>query len=282
MNGVAPALSWNNAFDENGNTVNYDFEDFYCDDSKLAIILVVVTEWCPNCPNYLNYVNDQSATLRSMGADILYMSAQNIDRDPSTHAQARDYINYTLSNAPGLRIGDGETLPTASAVYNSPAINGVPTAFVIERSTMKVIADQGQDQYMLNFTGILQGIGGEASSNCDASTEESYEPNNDASSAATLPTGTFTGGICGSDQDFYLINISGAWRVELDFSHNVGDLDILLWDSANGELERDGQYYAGSTSSDDNESWEGSGPKTIVISGYNGATAPYSLTVTDL
>ena len=46
MNGVAPALSWNNAFDENGNTVDYDFEDFYCDESKLAIVLVVVTAWC--------------------------------------------------------------------------------------------------------------------------------------------------------------------------------------------------------------------------------------------
>tara|TARA_Y100001954_G_scaffold191122_1_gene205430 strand:- start:234 stop:1469 length:1236 start_codon:yes stop_codon:yes gene_type:complete len=282
MNGVAPALSWNNAFDENGNTVDYDFEDFYCDESKLAIVLVVVTAWCPNCPNYLNYVNGQSATLRSMGADILYMSAQNSDYGPSTHAEARDYINDTLGNAPGLRLGDGETRPTANAVYNSPSINGVPTAFVIERSTMRVIADQSQDQYMLNFTGILQGLGGEITSNCDDSTEETYEPNDEAASAASISAGTFSGGICGTDMDFYQINISGAWRVDLQFTHSVGDLDILLWDSANGEFERDGQYYAGGTSSDDNETWEGNGSKIIVISGYNGATAPYTLTLTDL
>ena len=44
---------------------------------------------------------------------------------------------------------------------------------------------------------------------------------------------------------------------------------------------REGNYYAGATSSDDNEVYEGSGKTTIAVIGYNSATAPYTLILSE-
>ena len=288
MGMVAPAYSWSGVYDASGNTVDFSFEDFYCNTDKRAVIMVVVASWCPNCPGYLQYVNENAASLVSMGAEILYVSAQNASHALASHSEANSYVNNTIGNGPGLRIGDGGTQPSPGGVYASPSINGIPTAFVIQRSDMKVIADQGQDQYYLQFVSILESLGGvntnpPAASNCDETDEETYEPNDTSEEAGVLSSATtFTGGICGSDFDFYDINISGDWKLEVNFTHSLGDLEIVIWDDATSAFVREGDYYAGATSSDDNEVYNGSGEKTIAVIGYNSATAPYTLILTEL
>ena len=210
-----------------------------------------------------------------------------MSRALSSHSEANTYINHYIGNGPGLRIGDGATQPTPGGIYSSPAINGIPTAFVIQRSDMKVIADQGQDQYYLQFVNILESLGGvntnpPASAKCDDTDEESFEPNDTSEEAGVLnaPT-TFTGGVCGTDFDFYDINMAGDWKLEVNFAHNVGDLEIVIWDDATAAFVREGDYYAGATSSDDNEVYDGTGPTTVAVIGYNGATAPYTLVLSN-
>ena len=290
LGSVAPAYSWNDVYDASGNAVDFSLEDFYCNTEKLAVIVVVVAEWCPNCPGYVEYVDESAATLVDMGAEILYVSAQNMSHELSDHSEAQSYINGYIGNGPGLRVGDGATQPTSGGIYSSPSISGIPTAFVIQRSDMKVISDQGQDQYMLQFTNILQGLGGTsdipttpATDNCGDGDEESYEPNDTSVEAGVIQSAvSFTGGVCGADFDFYEIDIVGDWKLDVTFTHSLGDLDIVIWDEDTSAFLREGQYYAGSTSADDNESYEGSGKMTLAVIGYDGATAPYTLTVTDL
>ena len=112
MGQVTPAYSWSGAHDGNGNTVDFSFEDFYCNTDKLALILVVVAEWCPNCPGYVQYVNQDANSLVGIRSEILYVSAQNMSRALSSHSEANTYINHYIGNGPGLRIGIGATQPT--------------------------------------------------------------------------------------------------------------------------------------------------------------------------
>ena len=98
MGMVAPAYSWSGVYDASGNTVDFSFEDFYCNTEKLAVIMVVVASWCPNCPGYLQYVNQNAASLVSMGAEILYVSAQNSSHALASPSEANAYINNSIGH----------------------------------------------------------------------------------------------------------------------------------------------------------------------------------------
>ena len=69
------------------------------------------------------------------------------------------------------------------------------------------------------------------STNCSSGSEESYEPNDRPSQASAISAGNFTGGICAEEPDFYQINISGRWRLDLSFTHRTGDIDLYVWDN---------------------------------------------------
>ena len=82
-------------------------------------------------------------------------------------------------------------------------------------------------------------------------------------------------GICTSSPDWYRISIAGRWRLDLDFSHAIGDIDMFAIGSG-------GAVIATSDSADDDESFTVTGPALVRVEGWRGATAPYRLTLTEL
>jgi hypothetical protein len=101
------------------------------------------------------------------------------------------------------------------------------------------------------------------------------------STAPTLTVGDFSGGICElGDADYYRIAATGAWQIDLTFSHAAGDIDIYQLDPDNPT----GAPLGGSDSVDDNESLTGTGPALVAVVGYPRATCTntYSLSYTEL
>ena len=88
-----------------------------------------------------------------------------------------------------------------------------------------------------------------------------------------MSAGTYSGGICDQEPDIYLIENAGDWIATLDFSHAIGDLDVSVYPVGSD------QAVVSSESSDDGEVLEYSGPAQLVVYGFNGASAPYSLTI---
>ena len=113
--------------------------------------------------------------------------------------------------------------------------------------------------------------------------EESSEPNNDPETAAPLPVGTLQGGICDAEPDYFQINVTGAWRLELAITNAVGDLDMVLWDAENSEAMRGADdLVLGAYTTDAVEVFEYVGPALLRVYGFNYASAPYSLTLSTL
>ncbi|MCA9558944.1 MAG: hypothetical protein KC583_10310, partial [Myxococcales bacterium] len=106
-------------------------------------------------------------------------------------------------------------------------------------------------------------------------------PNDSAVAAPSLEPGDqVVSGVCNGSDDFFRIEHDGFWSVNLRFTHAVGDLDVYLWDELRGAdaVGLDGQPV-GSASGTDDELLVFLGPQVIRVTGYQGARAPYVLTV---
>jgi DNA uptake protein ComE-like DNA-binding protein len=101
--------------------------------------------------------------------------------------------------------------------------------------------------------------------------EEQGEPNNNSASATPIE-GTVNGALCGSDSDWFKVDISGDWTASIVFEHSAGDLDLKSYDAGGGQAKV-------SQSTDDSETISGSGPGFIEVYGYRGATGAYVLAV---
>ena len=117
---------------------------------------------------------------------------------------------------------------------------------------------------------------------CGPEDEEPTEPNDDVPNAADIEAGTFTGGICGLDKDFFRVNIEGPWQIDLRFRHADGDIDIAVWDEQNNRPLITGAGLVGSESIDDNESFQHQGPAIVTVYGYQYASAAYEFELTAL
>jgi hypothetical protein len=123
--------------------------------------------------------------------------------------------------------------------------------------------------------------------NCGQGDEEASEPNDTIAEAALLEPGTHTGGICNQSPDYYRINLAGEWRLELQYSSDVGDLDVCVWDEEIDDLYIDwsGNIYCGFTneqSEEGKEIVEFTDSALIHIEGYHLASAPYQITLTPI
>ena len=98
--------------------------------------------------------------------------------------------------------------------------------------------------------------------------------NNSPEQAATIGFGEFQGGICDQQGDIYFLDVQGDWRIDLLFSHNVGDIDLHL-------INDQGESQQQAWSTTDNEEMEGSGPALIAVVGYTGASAPYTFILSE-
>ena len=78
------------------------------------------------------------------------------------------------------------------------------------------------------------------------------QPNDAFSSAPTIQAGTFETAVCGTDSNFFKVNIQGDWRLDLDFVHAQGDIDVYVCNSSGGALTSNGALV-GAESADDDE-----------------------------
>jgi hypothetical protein len=109
-------------------------------------------------------------------------------------------------------------------------------------------------------------------------TDDSYEPNDTLSSAATAPD-TLSGQVCSGDDDFYRITASSGTDVTVTvdgFIHGDGDLDLQLLGSG-------GTILASSAGVTNSETVRycvgGAGSVTARVFGYLGAENAYSMRV---
>jgi len=283
-----PALRWETAF-ENGEEGTFSFADFHCDDERWGdaevAIIVIGAGWCTACTAYTLRLEPQLEALRAAGGVVIFLEAQDANFDPASSEFANDHLTRLIGPEGGIRVGDADTLPRPNFVLNSGVIDAFPRVWVTRRSDMKLIADSSRSQYYLPLMDIVQDPDADSStpglpafrSQCEAGDEEDTEPNNDPDAATAIGPGTYHGGICDEEPDFYQVDIEGDWRFTVEFSHATGDLDVFAWDVGLDQPLGGPGGPVGSQSSDDDETFTHSGPALVRVYGYQGASAPYDI-----
>lgn len=281
MGQVISPYSWRTAYREDGTRLAFDLTTFHCEpewDRYTAVLFVVGAAWCSNCPDYERAV--AALGLGALGTLVVFLESQNESYESATSEEARATIDRTVGSAPGLRIGEADnTMPDAIGSQTST----VPTGYFVRRSDMRILAadnelgttppwDEMAAAPEMDWVSRLRGGGGGSGAPC---TEESLEPDDSRGAAAPIAPGTFSGGICGSDDDYFQVSLAGSWRVDLRTRYSDGDLDLFVLDAS-------GAAVVTSDSADDDESVSYTGPATVRIVGYAGARAPYTLTLVSL
>lgn len=151
-----PGMSWTGGYTEGGGMADLSLEQMYCEGSAYdSILFVIGAGWCPNCPAYMRRVNDMSAQLTDANQKIVYVEIETASRTPAHHADAKHTVDrYIGEDGTGLRVGDADTNPLPMVFAR--AVRGVPGAFIVRTHDMKVIASQGESQYILDFLRIAQ------------------------------------------------------------------------------------------------------------------------------
>ncbi len=172
-----------------------------------------------------------------------------------THADGD--IDIALHDPAGRRVMASESTSDMESV--------TWTANVAGNHLLRVFGYSGAE----NTVNITVNISQNATPAC---AEEGGEPNNNIQSATPVVAGTHSGAVCGSDSDFYRVNVQGSWTVTVTFVHTAGDLDLKSFDSAGKQL----LVSQGTTNT---ETVTGSGPGFVQVYGYDNAAGPYTLTV---
>jgi hypothetical protein len=285
---VAPAMSWEDVFDGGTERTDFSMEAFHCApeyERYQTLAIVVGAGWCVACPDYFGYVDSLAPDLDTAGMLVAYVETEDRNYIPSDHESANEAITDMVGTENGLRIGDGETQPESRQIYDNPTLVSFPTAYVVRRSDMIVITEQNLSDYILPFDEIAADPDADWSNPgagsfepaCGPEDEEPYEPNDDPLTAPTIELGSFEGGICAPTPDYYRIEEEGPWRLDLEFTHATGDLDMYVWDFDQNEPDPS----HGSDSTTDDESLYYVGPATVMIYGYRFASAPYTLTLSE-
>jgi hypothetical protein len=255
-----------------------------------TITFVVVPEWIPWLFEYVAYVDALAPQIEEAGGRVVFVGAQDQTGGIVNLAATERMLAEATPRRSGVRVGAADNTFTLKLI-DTNLITHMPSAFVVRRSDMRVLATQvarGDDH--LPYVEMAQDPSADWSdpgpatirptlpSNCPDGAEEMYEPNDTPEEAATIGVGRINGGVCARRGDFYYVDVQGDWRFELEFSHAVGDLDVILFQNGQPLMTRQGQP-AGAQSSDDNETFQWRGPVIAFIYGYDGATAPYRLTI---
>jgi hypothetical protein len=276
--------------------------ELFCDpdNAPSTVAVIVGAGWCSACTTLtVNIVNPNISALTAANMQVLYIEAEDGQYNPATSVFAYRHLNRLIDDSPGIRVGDKNTAMNEDAGPWSPedefigthSDGSFPSAWVVRTSDMKVIADQNTSEYWLPFLLIAQDPNADWSeppppppppfdSICGEGDDETSEPNDTSLRAARLNEGVQSGGICTPAPDFYRIQTTGSWRVTLEFSHDVGDLDMYLWDKeANDVMQDDAGAPIASNGEGDIEMLESQGNGIISIVGYGGASNVYNLTL---
>jgi|GEM_PF-1373045 len=290
---VIPRLKWADAVNADGEQVGLDMGQVFCKVGEFAnvetVAFIIGAGWCGYCPDNFRRVAGLADDIYANNGMIVWVETQDNARQPIDSRHANRALSEYLGDAPGYRVGDLTTEPMMGMINDSPLVTGYPSGFVVRTSDMKVIAEEASSQTYLDLVAISGNPERDWGSrelvfNCEPEQEEATEPNNDVTNAVAIEPGTFSGGICGLDKDFFQVNIQGAWQVDLRFQHagDSYDLDIAVWDPNTNQPLRTGAGFVGSESVDDNESFQYQGPAVVAVYGYGYASAPYEFELTAL
>jgi hypothetical protein len=153
--GVMPALVWNDARTSDGTSIDFRLDTFHCSEQYerySTVAFIVSAGWCPNCPAYMQAVNDRREAIEAAGGLVVFIEIENRAGAPATNAQAHDLVSREIGTDYGLRVGDGETAPLDRPFGR--AVSAVPTAYVVRRRDMRVIADRFEASGELDFAAI--------------------------------------------------------------------------------------------------------------------------------
>jgi hypothetical protein len=248
----------------------------------------------------ISHVNSLQPQLEAAGMMVVYVTIQDRNRQPANHEYANEHINQIITPAAGgYRVGDANTLPTAQGIQYSPIITAYPSVWVVRKSDMRIITHQKLSNYLLPLLDIAQDVDADWSNpgpqmmtnntnnpgndpNCGPDDEEIYESqgNDDPLTAPTVPEGTFEGGLCNVGYDFFKVEGAGDYRVDLEFEHLVGDLDLFLWDFNSNEPR--GDIYSDSATDNESIEFTVTDYEVVMVGGWDMATAPYTFTLTKL
>lgn len=286
-----PYLRWENALDESGNASVFDLEEVMCGDEwqdTKTLAILISTEWCPYCPDRMRWMNSMQSQLNEAGMQLIYVEAQDRQgRATMSTEKAAAHIDSIIPGGVGLRLGDLDSTPTRNIFNSSPQfISAFPTVFVVRTRDMKIIANQTDGNQLLDLPTIAANPEWNwqdpdnpiesFQSNCGDRPDESYEPNNTPAEAPEVGAIAVEGGICSEGPDYYRVNLEGRYRVTLLFEHEVGDLDVYVWNEfQNAPLEQGGRPVGG-YSTNNNESFEYEGPALLRIEGKGNDSAPYT------
>lgn len=286
---VAP-VEWTTAFDETGAEFPFSLREASCSaefKDFSSFILIVNAEWCPPCQAEIRDLGPEAEHLESLGTKLVFITLQNLNYGPINAQNASRFIDRYARGIRSIRTGIIGSNP--ERFFNNDAIiQAFPSSFVVRKRDMRVIADSRGLQYALHplFELIVSDIEADWSdpranvmfmNECGAGDEEAQEPNNTPAEATPIVVGDrFSAGICDVQPDYWQIDADGPWTFTVEFSHAIGDIDMAF-------AGPDGRPLAdrpAANSGDDNEVLQGEGAALIVVYGFNGASAPYTVSLT--
>jgi hypothetical protein len=290
---VLPPLAWSAASDSGNRLEGFSAVDIFCKPdwaSVETVFFIVVPEWIPWLWEYVAYVDSLTSQIEAAGGRVVFVGAQTDNGGLIGLNATQQMLADATPEGSGVRVGEADSTGSIRLI-DTPLVKHLPSAFAVRRSDMRVIASQAlRGVNHLPYVEIAQDpqadwsnpgpptIRGSLPSNCPDGADEDFEPNNMPDEAGTIGPGQLEGGVCEPRGDFYFVNVQGAWRLTLEFSHAVGDLDIILFRDGQPIYGNNGEPV-GASSSDDNEVVDWANPVTVLIYGYEGDTAPYTLTV---
>jgi hypothetical protein len=288
---IMPSFVWEDALLGDGSLQTLDLHEFYCSDEWAdysVIVFSVSAGWCPACPSQVEYLTGLAPELEAAGALLVWVETQTADGLPASHLDSSEFVDGIIGEGgPGLRVGDGLTVPMAMGIQAAPLITSYPGGFVVRRSDMTIITSQANSATYPDYVAIatdpestIEIPDQTGPPNCGPDEEELYEPNNISAEATVFGAEesyvSFFGGVCDAFPDFYRIEYDGHWFLQIFFTNAQGDLDMFVWDDVNNQIQLDsGGTPVGSATVSDHEEYHGIGPTTIAIFGYAGATAQY-------
>jgi len=294
---VMPPLLWSEARTGAGSSVGpLSLEDVYCNpayDDVSVIVVYLTAEWCTICAAEIRDAGLEGTfnAWREAGALVIVNQTERLDLSLSDTPAAFDRGSALASNLEVFIVGDGDTEPrldVASVITRSPLVRTYPAGFIVRKRDMVIISTLQEGGLPVDVPGIASDpevvlqVPSADSPRCGAMDEEVGEPmNNSAGSPVAITLNdTLSGGICDASPDFVQVAERGAWRLELSFDAQVGDLDVFLWDTDKDSvaLDRFGRRI-GSDGLDSVEVVEGCGPSVLQVVGASGQTGPYELTL---
>lgn len=290
---VMPALSWP-AKRENGTAAGesfvFDLREVRCSvewaDTK-TITFVLSAGWCTPCTLYAQRLEQEIDELRQLGMEVVIIEVEDYDTLPADLNFAWGHLNRITGTVPGIVAGDADTMPQPRFLAETSILRAFPSVFVVRTSDMRIIADQNRTDRYLPLDQIAANPDADWSSpgypafenNCAEGQEEASEPNDTPDLAQPIGPGSYEGGICADGPDIYLVEIDGPWRLTLEFDHDVGDLDVFVWDERlNQPAQFDGQVI-GSATQTGVETFEHRGRAYVAVLPFQHASAPYVLTL---